>query len=90
MPELTKARIEEIRRSGSCGLDDFDSICALALEALELREALEWMASDEVTMAVLFKVRVGYELDFETVGRDPSTVVGNTPLEAIQNARRGA
>lgn len=68
-----------------------DALLAAAEEALELREALEWLAGPEVISLRLyhptkldpkFEAYVSMQLAGGIIG------VGATPLEAIQNARR--
>lgn len=70
---------------------DADALLAAAEEALELREALEWLAGPEVISLRLyhptkldpkFEAYVSMQLAGGIIG------VGATPLEAIQNARR--
>jgi hypothetical protein len=77
---MTREQIEQLRNNA-------DTLLAMALEALEMREALEWMASEQVLAAELVKVRDGlYEFDFQVIAGEPSTTIGSTPLEAIQKA----
>ncbi len=68
--------------------NEAESLLALAEEALELREALEYAADDYSTLAREHDGR--YTLWRASDFDGAYAFHGSTPLEAIQNARRGA
>lgn len=78
--------IQELRNNAA-------ALIAAAREALELREALEWMWKSNDAQKIEFRMPMnghGYRIAL----RGPYAVMerhgeGATPLEAIQNARRG-
>lgn len=89
---MTKEELDALEnewkfQSSATAIHIYDLV-VMAREALELREALEYAFSDGVTLyedndgeycCVAFQESVGSKLEF----------YGSTPLEAINNARRG-
>ena len=84
---MTREQIDAIERTYKSA--EIDALCDLALEALELREALEWMASEQCelgcTPSGIYVLSCMQQDKWATIHGE-----GSTPLEAIQNARRGA
>ncbi len=93
---MTRAELDEletlyIERSDSLDASSYSipELIALAREALELREALEYSASEDVFLyedddgEYCCAVRIAGQLN------DFDNFYGSTPLEAINNARRG-
>ena len=94
--EITRASDDINAPEGSANVDlllalrnNADALCDLALEALELREALEWMASEQCELGCtprgIYVLSCMQQDKWATIHGE-----GSTPLEAIQNARRGA
>lgn len=62
------------------------ALLAAARRALELEEALEWMAE---RWLVLLKAKASAGWCVCTLEKNAVVAIGSTPLEAINNARRG-
>ncbi len=81
---MTRPEIEAIEQSGQYLPQDIAALCALAKEALELREALEWLGKKG---HALIKIDAGWCVVHPVFNLLMGK--GSTPLEAIQAARRG-